>query len=331
MTTPGAATQWLATFHLPPRSLRLRVQTCVHCRNRPAHYCEPFANVFSEIKDPKTFDEGTDTSITYVGGVTHDIPKFEPNLSFSFNHRCHVEGRIGTGATIDILLDTGATKSYFSRKYYEEHPYLHDLPKYVPNLGPIRLGDGTLCTVDFIIPLIVTIENHVFEVFALITKMGNSELILGMKELMELEATIDTPTFTCNFLNRSPLIRPMKTCEIPVGKTLDVELECDYPDELSGAEVAKFLFYPSKVFDTAKVIVQRNKILLRIANKIDREIRMYPDLPVGILDICSLGYFRVNMEKMKNVILSRYKFTSMERACNEFNKMTHYVNHKIKA
>ena len=37
MTTPGAATQWLATFHLPPRSLRLHVQSCVHCRNRPAH------------------------------------------------------------------------------------------------------------------------------------------------------------------------------------------------------------------------------------------------------------------------------------------------------
>ena len=36
MTTPGTATQWLATFHLPPRSLRLHVQTCVHCRNRPA-------------------------------------------------------------------------------------------------------------------------------------------------------------------------------------------------------------------------------------------------------------------------------------------------------
>ena len=38
MTTPGAATQWLATFHLPPRSLRLHVQTCVHCRNRPAQF-----------------------------------------------------------------------------------------------------------------------------------------------------------------------------------------------------------------------------------------------------------------------------------------------------
>ena len=39
MTTPGAATQWLATFHLPPRSLRLHVQTCVHYRNRPTHSC----------------------------------------------------------------------------------------------------------------------------------------------------------------------------------------------------------------------------------------------------------------------------------------------------
>ena len=38
VTTPGAATQWLATFHLPPRSLRSHIQTCVHYRNRPAHH-----------------------------------------------------------------------------------------------------------------------------------------------------------------------------------------------------------------------------------------------------------------------------------------------------
>ena len=38
MTTPGAATQWLATFHLPPRSISLHVQTCVHYRNRTAHH-----------------------------------------------------------------------------------------------------------------------------------------------------------------------------------------------------------------------------------------------------------------------------------------------------
>ena len=46
VTTPGAATQWLATFHLPPRSLRLHIQTCVHYRNRPAHsYYADQANI----------------------------------------------------------------------------------------------------------------------------------------------------------------------------------------------------------------------------------------------------------------------------------------------
>ena len=56
MTTPGAATQWLATFHLPPRSLRLHVQTCVHYRNRPAHidyFLQPLAS------DHKTFIKNT--------------------------------------------------------------------------------------------------------------------------------------------------------------------------------------------------------------------------------------------------------------------------------
>ena len=47
MTTPGAATQWLATFHLPPRSLRLHVQTFVHYRNRPAHYSNIFGMISS--------------------------------------------------------------------------------------------------------------------------------------------------------------------------------------------------------------------------------------------------------------------------------------------
>ena len=210
---------------LPPQFINASI-TPVQITDIPPpdpNLTQPFGNVFAEIKDQKTFDESTDISITYMGETTLDDADYIPKLSFNFDFRCHIKGHLSTGAAIDILIDTGATKSYLSRKYYEEHPYLHELPKYKPHLGPVRMGDGTMCAVDFIIPIIVTIQGHVFEIYSLITTMGNTELVIGVKELMELEATITTQNFKVEFMNRSPSLYPRKPYSIPVGKTQDID------------------------------------------------------------------------------------------------------------
>ena len=74
----------------------------------------PFENVFAEIKDQTTFDESKDISITYIGETALEHTRYIPNLSCRFDYKCHMMGHIATGDAIDVLVDTGATKSYLS-------------------------------------------------------------------------------------------------------------------------------------------------------------------------------------------------------------------------
>ena len=80
MTTPGAATQWLATFHLPPRSLRLHVQTYVHCRNRTAQFV-PFEQANHLIRDCPFYKQGKEDWWSMQPGHTST-----PNPNPSQNH-----------------------------------------------------------------------------------------------------------------------------------------------------------------------------------------------------------------------------------------------------
>ena len=278
----------------PHNGVSLEPQTNLHTlpmSQEPEEF-QPFDKVFFKIKDQKTFDEAADISITYVGETTAGIDDdFTSKLSFNYDCRCHVQGQLTTGAPIDILIDTGATKSYLSRRYFEQQPYLHDLLRYKAHLGDIRLRDGTLCKVDFIIPIVVTIEGHVLEVYTLITTMGNTELVLGLKELMELKASVVTQKFKVEFLNHSPTLYPAKVYTIPFARSMEIELKCQYPKPLSGIGVGKFLFYPNKVFDTAKVLVKQNKVFLNVVNRMKEAIKCYPHSPIEILDIHSMGYF----------------------------------------
>ena len=56
----------------------------------------------------------------------------------------------------------------------------------------------------FVIPVIVEIHGHRFEVFTLVSEIhDNVELVLGMKNVFELEGVIDMQDSSFKFLNRS--------------------------------------------------------------------------------------------------------------------------------
>ena len=56
----------------------------------------------------------------------------------------------------------------------------------------------------FVIPVIVDIHGHRFEVFTLVSKIhDNADLVLGMKNVFELEGVIDMLDSSFKFLNTS--------------------------------------------------------------------------------------------------------------------------------
>ena len=76
------------------------------------------------------FDESSDLSTTYLGQtkMTRDT-KIKAEEKFPITR----QGKLLDGTDCQILLDTGATKSYMSQSYYLRCKCLHTLPKYTSN------------------------------------------------------------------------------------------------------------------------------------------------------------------------------------------------------
>ena len=56
----------------------------------------------------------------------------------------------------------------------------------------------------FVIPVIIEIRGHLFEVFTLVSEIhDNVDLVLGMKNAYELKGIVDTQDSSFKFLNRS--------------------------------------------------------------------------------------------------------------------------------
>ena len=103
-----------------------------------------------------------------------------------------------------ILLDTGGTKSYMSKSDYLQCKTLHALPKLSSNIQRIQVGNGQYVSVLFLIPVIVDIHGHRFEIFTLVSEIhDNVDLVMGMKNILELEGMIDSPDSCFSFLSRS--------------------------------------------------------------------------------------------------------------------------------
>ena len=57
----------------------------------------------------------------------------------------------------------------------------------------VHVGNVQCVAVLFVIPIIIDVHGHRFEVFMLVSEIhDNVELVLGMKNVFELEGVIDT-------------------------------------------------------------------------------------------------------------------------------------------
>ena len=92
----------------------------------------------------------------------------------------------------NILIDTDTSQSYMSKLLDMQRKILHTLPKFVPTTQRIQVGNGQYVAILFVIPVIIEIHGHLFEVFTLMSEIhDNLDLVLGMKNAYELEAIVD--------------------------------------------------------------------------------------------------------------------------------------------
>ena len=113
-------------------------------------------------------------------------------------------GKLLDGTECQILLDTGASKSFMSKLHYLRCKSLHSFPKFEFKTQRIQVGNGQYVSVLFIIPVVIDKCGHRFEIFTLVSEMHeNVDLVLGIKNIFELEGIINSQESCFSFLNRS--------------------------------------------------------------------------------------------------------------------------------
>ena len=177
-------------------------------------------------------------------------------------------GKLLDGMECQILLDTGATKSYMSKSYYLRSKTLHGLPKFSSNTQRIQMGNGQYVSVLFVITVIIKIHGHRFKIFTLVSEIhDNVDLVMEMKNIFELEGVIDSRDSCFSFLSRSIPFFMTMTVEIAPKSQKMVIVEVPFIEELSGMAMVKILDMKEQTTNMIKLKFIRNKAVLKITNK----------------------------------------------------------------
>ena len=153
-----------------------------------------YEGIYAEMVYANKFNENSDLSMTYLGQtkMTRDT-KIKAEEKFPITGQGFASGKLLDETECQILLDMGATKSYMSKSYYLQCKALHALLKFSSNTQRIQVGNGQYVSVLFVIPVIIDIQGHRFEIFILVSEIqDNVDLVMGMKNIFELEGMIDS-------------------------------------------------------------------------------------------------------------------------------------------
>ena len=80
-------------------------------------------------------------------------------------------GKLLDGTECQIHLHTGASKSFMSKLHYLRCKFLHSLPKFAFKTQRIQVGYGQYVGVLFIIPVVIDIHGHRFEILTLLSEI----------------------------------------------------------------------------------------------------------------------------------------------------------------
>ena len=150
-----------------------------------SRYLDVYEGIYAEMVYANKFNKNSDLSMMYLGqtNMTRDT-RIKAEERFPITGQGFASGKLLDGTECQILLDTGATKSYMPKSYYLQCKTLHVLPKFSSNTQKIQVGNGQYVSVLFVIPVIIDICRHRFEIFTLVSEIhDNVDLVMGMKKV----------------------------------------------------------------------------------------------------------------------------------------------------
>ena len=272
------------------------------------HWQERYKEVSCNLYTRNSFDDSNDVSTTYFG---YYKSKGEER-TFPIDNHIPIDGRGVTDAFLmdntpmKLFFDSGASRIFLSKKYYDANKSLHKLPKFSTTCTGIKIGNGSIIPTLFVIPIQFITHGHVFEVYTIFAEIDGMDLVFGFKNMAETEGRLNTRTGEYDFIGRSIPVYPQNDLDVPVGKQVLIKIKAPFGEKLSGRIMTK-MFGSEKAF-TMKIRIENNQGCVQFVNKGHETIKLRENKVIGILDLRSIGYFKVSYQKLITMVESRQTF-----------------------
>ena len=103
-----------------------------------------------------------------------------------------------------------------------------------------------------------------------------------------------------------------------------------FVEEISGMAIVKIIDKGQRMPMMLKLKFIQNKAMLDITND-TREILIFDmKTTIGILDLTSLGYYKIKQGILQQNLNKYYHFEEANKVCEEFNKMVETIKQKEK-
>ena len=100
-----------------------------------------------------------------------------------------------------------------------------------------------------------------------------------------------------------------------------IQIEAPFVDEISGLAIVKMLDNKEQCTVVLKLKFIRNQASFDITNHMQETVIFEPKQMLGILDLRSLGYYKIKQGVLQQTLSKCYPFESAERLCEEFNAL----------
>ena len=148
----------------------------------------------------------------------------------------------------------------------------------------------------------------------------NVDLVLGIKNVFELEGVINSRDCQFEFLNRSVPIYPEKKIILKPDEQKLVKVRAPFIDEISRLTIIKIIDEGTYSTLLIKLKFTCNKAVLDIKNAGKDTMILRPKEMIGIVDIRSLGYYKIKQGILQQNLSRYYRFEEAKKLCKYFNK-----------
>ena len=166
------------------------------------------------------------------------------------------------------------------------------MPRLKSTIKSLRVGNGNEVSAYFVIPVLLKIDGHRFEIYALVSDIQPSiDLVLGMKNMHESEGELSPRNSEFRFLNRAVPLFTMENFSLKPGCKRFVKCIAPFPTNLTGTAITKIVQGLRTI--TVQCKIQNNLGVLDLVNTSKTTMLFSTDSALGIVDIRSLGFYNI--------------------------------------